>query len=232
MRLPNDTQRVAIYGQTGSGKTVAGLWHLEKRSWLRRPWIIFDTKRDPTIARIPRLEEIDVNKPPPKKAGLYVTRPRPDQEAEVTQLMWRIWHNEKTGLFIDEGYMIGRFNKAFNAILTQGRSKQVPVIGLSQRPSWLSPFFMSEMDFHQVLHVQNPADVQRLQEWIPGLRPTQRNYHSQYYDVASGDLTYLKPVPPEAELLDRFDKKMPKRVRVFSNLTVNAPSSRGRPKVA
>ena len=44
-----------IYGKTGSGKTVVGLWALEKRSFLRKPWVIIDYKRDKIIRQIPRL---------------------------------------------------------------------------------------------------------------------------------------------------------------------------------
>lgn len=221
MRLPDDSQRQNIYGQTGSGKTVVGVWSLEKRSWLRRPWTIFDFKGDTLIARIPRLEEIDIRKSPPKHPGLYVVRPLPDWDNEAVETyLWKVWDRGKHGLYIDEAYMMGRFNKAYDAVLTQGRSKRVPVIACSQRPSWLSRFQMSEADFHQVMHVQNPADVKRLQEWVPGMRPTQRNYHSQYYDVAKGSLEYLKPVPDEDEILNRYDMKMPGRTsrRLFTGL--------------
>lgn len=230
MRLPNNTQRHAIYGQTGSGKTVAGLWALEKRDFLRRPWVLLDFKRDKTIRRIPRLEEIDVRHRPPskKQPGLYVIRPRPDEQPEVDALLWKLWEQENIGLFVDESYMIPRLSKPWTAVLTQGRSKNIPLIGLSQRPSWLSPFFMSEADFHQVLHVQKPEDVKALREWLPGLQQTKRDFHSQYYDVASGDMTYLKPVPDEEEILDRFDLKMPHRVKLFTGLFVNAPNSRGK----
>ena len=87
---------------------------------------------------------------------------------------------------------------------------------------------MSEADFHQVLHVQNPADVQRLQQWVPGLMPTRRDYHSQYFDVARGELAYLKPVPDEETILQRFDDKMPRRVKLFTGLASNAGSKRKR----
>lgn len=225
MRLANDTQRHAIYGQAGSGKTVAGLWALERRSFDKRPWFILDYKGDPTIKRIPRLERVDPLHAPTKHPGLYVMRPFPGDNIDAW--LWQVWDRGKTGLFVDEGYMLGRFNKPFNAILTQGRSKRIPVIALSQRPSWLSPFLMSEADFHQVMHVQNPDDFKKLQQWIPGVQPTRRNFHSQYYDVATGELEYLKPVPDEEEILDRFDRKVPRRIHHFRGLLVNAGQSRG-----
>src|SRR3954451_4389045 len=106
MRLPNDHQRLTMYGQTGSGKTVAALWHLAHRSFLRRPWLIFDFKGDEHIGQIPYAHEIKVGEVP-KKAGLYITRPVPEHDdEEVEQTMWGIWKQEKTGVFVDEGYMV------------------------------------------------------------------------------------------------------------------------------
>lgn len=231
IHFPNDTERLAIYGQTGSGKTVKGLWHLEGRSWLKMPWTIFDFKCDPTIAKIPRLEEIDIRKPPPHHAGLYVVRPVPENDdAAVERYLWDVWRDERHGLFVDEAYMMGRTNKGWNAVLTQGRSKRIPVIGLSQRPSWLSPFFMSEANYHEVMHIENPADEERLRQWIRGFQPTARDYHSQYYDVARGRLTSFSPCPDEDEILNRFGDKMPRRMRLFSGLFNNAepPDARRR----
>jgi len=226
VRLPNDTQRHAIYGKTGSGKTVAGLWALEKRSWDRMPWIIVDFKRDPTIARIPRLEEVDIDSKPPKQAGLYVVRPLPQSSDEVDDYLWKVWKRGRTGMMFDEGYMVGRFSKPFNAILTQGRSLRLPVITLSQRPSWLSPFLMSEADFHQVFYLQRPSDLKIIREWMPITRELRPDYTSHYYDVSRNKLTYLKPVPEEDEILNRFDLHMPRRTRLFRGITSQARRSR------
>lgn len=229
MRLPRDDQHLTIYGQNGSGKTDAGLWHLEQRSFLRMPWYIFDWKGDPTIAQIPRLDEIDIRHEPPKRAGLYVVRPIPEHDEKyVSQFLWRIWDKGKRGLFVDEAYMMGRYNKAYDTIMVQGRALRIPVIALSQRPSWLSRFQMSETTFHQVMHLQNPVDVKRLQEWIPGLKPTRRDYHSQYYDTVRGSLEQLAPVPHHDEVLNRFDAKMPRRVPVFRGLASNSTAPRKR----
>ena len=213
MRLANDTQRHAIYGMTGSGKTIAGLWALEQRSWTRRPWVIMDFKGDDHIAEIPRLEEIDITGRVPKHAGLYVVRPLPHEKTEP--FLWSMWERGHCGLFVDEAYMLNRFNKAWNAILTQGRSIQVPVIELTQRPTWLSPFAMSEADFHQVMDLQMPADIAKLEQWVPGLKPTRRDYSSQYYDVERRELAHLGPVPGEAEIMERFERAMPRRRSPF-----------------
>jgi hypothetical protein len=226
MRTANDAQRLAIYGKTGSGKTIAGLWWLAQRSFDKIPWIILDFKRDTSIAKIPRLDEIEIDSSIPKRAGLYVVRPLPDSHDEVDAFLWKVWERGKVGLMIDEGYMINRFSKPFNAILTQGRSLKIPVIALSQRPSWLSPFLMSEADFHQVFFVQNPADINKLMEWVPYNGVLKPNYFSYYYDVAKSHLAYLAPVPNEDEILNRFDLKMPRRFHLFKGITVNADRKR------
>jgi hypothetical protein len=225
VRLANDSQRHVIYGKTGSGKTVAGLWALEKRSFTRMPWIIMDMKRDSTIARIPRLEEIDINDRIPKQAGLYVVRPIPDSRDEIDKFLWRVWSKGRTGLMIDEGYMIHRLSKPWGSILTQGRSLKIPVIALTQRPAWVSPFLMSEADFHQPFFLQNPADLDRLADWNVPV-PRDQNFHSYYYDVPKNKLDYLGPVPNEDEILDRFDSKVPRRIKLMRGIMSNAPRGR------
>ena len=226
MRLPNDSQRHAIYGQTGSGKTVGGLYWLSRRDFDKKPWLIINAKADPNIAKIPRLEQIGIRDAPPKQPGLYEVRPLPaHDEPYLTEMMWKIWDRGKFGLFVDEAYRIPRLDPAFNAILTQGRSKRIPVIMLAQRPAYVPPFFMSEADFHQVYHLTNPADIKRIKEWVPPIGPTRRDFHSQFYDVANGTLTYLAPVPPEAEIMDRFDLRMPRRIRHLEGFARNVRHS-------
>lgn len=235
MNFPNDEQRIGIYGQNGSGKTVAALWNLEKRSWSNAnaarpmPWTIIDFKRDRTIAQIPRLEELDVNASPPKHPGLYVIRPMPHETDEIEEYMFKMWENQRHGALFDEGYMIPRMSKAFKALMTQGRSLRLPAIVLSQRPAYLSPWMMSEMNFHQVFFLATPADKERMREWIPGYDGSlEKNYHSIYYDQDRHETTYLKPVPDEDEILNRFDMKMARRFHLFKGITHNVTRKRVR----
>ena len=196
--MPNDTHRISIVGRTGSGKTIAALWHLSMRRWDKRPWIIFDYKGDKNIAMIPSLEEIDITKSPPKKAGLYVVRPLPTDEDVEAQIafLWKVWKNEKTGIYIDEGYMVGKNNPAFRAILTQGRSKEIPAIILSQRPLWLDRFVWSEADYFQVFHLNTEDDRKTIARYLP-VKSIDRlpEYHSYYYDVGADAIVTLRPVP-------------------------------------
>jgi hypothetical protein len=209
MRLPNDTQRHAIVGRTGSGKTQAALWHLQKRDYTSKPWIIIDYKGDENIAKIPGLRDIGIKEKPPRHRGLYVVRPLPDIDDEaVDLLMKRIWENENTGVYLDEGYMIGRFNKYFRTLLTQGRSKHIPVITLSQAPAWVSPFIFRESEFIQSFHLQTPDDAKRIRQFMPNADiENLDDYHSYYWNVLDRELTYLGPVPKLNEILNRFDSK-------------------------
>jgi hypothetical protein len=208
IRLPNDTERQAIFGMTGTGKTVFGLHQLQMRSYDRMPWVIVDYKLDPTIAQIPHAEEIRVTDNPPRFRGLYVVRPLPHQRDEIEGFMWKVWKRGRTGLFFDEAYMIHRYSKAYQALLTQGRAKRIPVITLSQQPAWISPFVQSESDFLVSFFLFRPADVQRVRDFMPGVRANEiERFHSWWFDVKANRKVYLSPCPDENEILNRFDQK-------------------------
>ena len=58
--------------------------------------------------------------------------------------MWEIWKRGGIGVYVDEGYMVGNNNPAFRAILTQGRSKEIPAIVLfNVRCGWTALCFPS-----------------------------------------------------------------------------------------
>lgn len=194
MNLPNDTQRLAIVGRTGSGKTIAALWHLSLRNFAGMPWIIFDFKGDPTIARIKRAVQIPLSAQPPSAPGIYVVRPLPNQSEEVDDFLWKIWLRGNTGLYFDEGYMISN-SEAFRAILTQGRSKHIPVIVLTQRPVWITRFVWSESDFIQLFQLSNMQDRKTMRDMMPPIPAKVQPYHSLYYDVAADRIFLLRPVP-------------------------------------
>jgi DNA helicase HerA-like ATPase len=218
LRFPNDTHRHAIVGMTGSGKTVFGMSMLSRRSFNRRPWLIFDSKRDKLIRQIPHLNEIGIEERIPSKRGLYVVRPVPGQHEEIDQWLWKLWRHENAGLFIDEGYSIRAHSEALQAVLTQGRSKNLPVIALSQRPAHVSPFIMSESDFISVFYLQNPRDVERVQEYLPHdkwsnpIDPSELpNHHSFWWHGARREFARFGPCEPEDIILDRFDARKVRR---------------------
>jgi hypothetical protein len=212
--LPNDTQRLAIVGRTGSGKTQAAAWHLSNRSYNSMPWIIYDFKYDTLLNEIEGIEEIDLSYIP-KKPGLYIIHPLPDDQEKVEAHMWAVWQKENTGIYIDEGYMIGN-SKALRALLTQGRSKHIPMIVLSQRPSWISRFLFSEADFYQIFWLNDIRDRKIVGSFVPfDMHEKLRNYHSIYYDVGNDKLYQWQPVPDKKTILATFSKRLLKRPKLI-----------------
>jgi hypothetical protein len=218
-RFPSTSQRTAIIGRTGSGKTQLGAWVLSEAPFDVQPYIVVDYKRDELIGSIGRAVEIDL-KTVPKKPGLYVVRPNPADDEAVENWLWKIWAHEHIGLYIDEGYMLPMPAKgAFTSILTQGRSKRIPVICLSQRPVFLSRFVFSEADFFAVFRLNDTEDEKTVQRYIRREHIDLRNqllhlprYHSYWYDVAESTAFHMQPVPEAPKILERFDERLrPKR---------------------
>ena len=213
--LPGPRDRLAVLGRTGSGKTHFAAWALSHGNWDKVPWVIIDYKFDPLIAQIPQLEELKVDAKIPKAAGLYVVHPTPSQTAEVEALLWRIWRKGRTGLWVDEGHILPD-RGSLQALLSQGRSKAVPVIILSQRPVWLNRFVLSESGYFSVFAMNDKRDRQTIQSFLPGLDLEEKlpARYSYYYDVAGDRAFMMKPVPDRDEILNRFVERNPRHSRM------------------
>lgn len=219
VRLPDNTKRTTILGSTGSGKTRAGVWLLSTRDFNKRPWVIIDFKCDDFIADIPGLKEISITDKPPKKPGLYVARPHPDDQEAVDKFLELCWAQEDVGLFFDEGLMIGKNGRSrwMRALLTQGRSKHIPMIILSQKPVWIDTWVMSESDYLWTFRLNRPSDRDVVQEYMTTLMNKRLPpFYSYWYDVGSDRLSVFSPVPDDKSILSVFRKRLKttKKVRV------------------
>lgn len=215
VNFPSDRQRLSIVGATGSGKTHAAMWHLSRRDYDQKPWIIYDFKFDELINEVEGTFELGVTDPIPDHPGIYIVHPHPGQADEVEAQMWKIWEHEHVGVYIDEGYMIGANSKAFRALLTQGRSKYIPMIILSQRPVRLDWFVFSESNFFQVFRLQHRKDLENVNQFIPfNLEKRLPEFHSYYYDVGENKLNVLRPAPDENAILDTFETRLRKLKKV------------------
>lgn len=205
MQLPRHDNRTAIIGSTGSGKTQFAVWLLSTRDWMLRPWIIFDYKGDDLIQSI-GATEISIRSPIPDRAGIYIVKPIPQiDDNAVLEFLWRCWQKEYCGIYIDEGYMIGKNNAALTALLTQGRSKQIEMIILTQRPVWANKFIYSEANNFAVLNLTIADDRKYIANYLGGEEPRLLpKYHSLWYEADRQVSTILKPVPSRQELIERF----------------------------
>lgn len=223
--LPNNTQHILLVGQNGSGKTRAAMWHFSKKDVANEVWVVINHKREEMINSIPGAVFLPMNKRPDlKKPGVYIYQPRPEFDDDaVTLLLWWIYEHGRIGVYIDEGYMIHARDPALCALYTQGRSKRIPVITLSQRPTAISRFAVSEASYIQLFFIVDKRDRKTIQEFIPsdicdideqmrsrpgkGGRPLAK-YHSIYYPT-SGDAAFImKPVPSDDEILAVFREKL------------------------
>jgi len=214
IRLPNSSQRITIVGRTGSGKTIASLWHLSLQNFTSRPWVILDFKTDENINAIDRAQHIKLTETP-KRPGIYVVHPIPSQKEEVTDFLWKIWERENAGIYVDEGYMLGA-DPAFEACLTQGRSKHIPMIVLTQRPAWISRYAFSEADFFQIFHLNDKRDRKTVELFVPAdLDARLPDYYSRYYDVGSNQLVTFSPVPEPSQTLQVIGERLRTRKRII-----------------
>lgn len=219
--FPNDTQRHAIIGQTGSGKSHFGMWTLSQRSYDKMPWVVVDSKREDLLKDVPWTDEISPSRKPPRKAGLFVMRPRVAEFADgtMTKFLYDAWDAENTGLFIDEGYAFDRNDPGLKTVLTQGRSKHVPVISLSQKPSWASPFLFSESEFKSIFYLDMPNDIDRVMEWMPArardpvtggpIDPNMLPDHCSYWRHRR-EVYRLAPCEPWDKVLERIENRRPR----------------------
>lgn len=210
IRLPKSSQHLAIVGRNGTGKTVAALWHLSQRPLDRRPTIVIDFKGDEHVNAIERARYLGLGDAIPRAPGVYIVQPTPmdTKNGRVDEFLWRIYERENTGLWIDEGYMLGD-STAFETLLTQGRSKHIPIITLTQRPVWVSRFVFSESMYYQIFALTDKRDKKTVEAFAPiNMDSRLPEFHSWYYDVGADSLTGLKPVPPEPEILEVIDSKL------------------------
>jgi hypothetical protein len=201
-----------VLGKTGSGKTQASLWHLSQHDLMATPWLLLDFKKEPMIGRIPGIVTVDMEAEQlPEDAGLMRVSPQPGQEEEVTALLWQVWERENMGVFLDEAYMVSARNDALNALITQGRSKHIPMIICSQRPAWVSRFVLSEAEFIQVFQLNDARDRDTVKGFLPASVDIERrlpDYCSYYYDVGADDVLVLRPVPEETVIMDALAEQL------------------------
>lgn len=214
-RKPSDKHHSLIVGQNGSGKTAAAAYQFAWRSYDKMPWIVVNYKGDEYLDEIPGVREMGVNDPIPKEPGIYMVRPEPFP-GSIETLLFRAVERERVGIYIDEGLNVGEHSKGLRLALTQGRSKRVPLLFLTQRPVKLGVFPLTECKFFQVFFLQAIQDRKTITEYVPvsvNYPESLGEYESYYYDSEKRRLAKLGPVPFGDEVLDIFDARRPRRFK-------------------
>lgn len=215
--LPDDTQSLFVIGKNGTGKSRAAVWHLSTNDLANTQWIVINHKREEFINGIPGAQFMNLDQfPEPDKKGVFIYQPRPETDDEVvTQLIWKVYHRGNMGVYVDEGYMINPRDPAMTALYTQGRSKRIPLITLSQRPSRCSRFAISEATFYQIFFIVDKRDRKTLEEFVPidfddimGRPRKLKDYHSIYYDNRDDDPIIMLPVPSDDDIYATFAEKL------------------------
>jgi hypothetical protein len=215
--LPAHDKRTVIIGSTGSGKTYTACWLLAHTNWHQRPCYVLDYKGDSLIQEI-GMTDINVNMPPPRKPGLYRVPLIPEISDEaLTLFLWRVWRNENAIVYVDEGYMVPQENKAFKALLTQGRSKNVQMITLVQRPVFCSKFVFSEANHFYVMRLQTEDDRKYVRGYLDGTNINSLpRFHSYWYSADDQEGAHLAPVPGRASILEIFDSRRENNRKVYA----------------
>ncbi len=219
--FPSTDQRLLVLGRTGSGKTQLASYVLAKSPFDRMPYIIVDQKRDKLLNSFDRIKPINYDDLP-DEPGLYKIQPLPGEDEKIEDWLWKVWQQEFTGLLFDEATLVP--NKAsFPAILRQGRSKNIPLITLSQRPKDIPREVYTESEHIAVMSLQDERDRKTVGYFTPEgmLDKRPKRFHSYWYDVLQHDDNdpvpwfEIEPVPSEAEIRSLIDRRLGPRHRML-----------------
>ena len=221
-RLPRTDEHTAILGCTGSGKTTLAAWVLSNAPFDQMPYVAIDYKNDELLAKISRLKEIDLDETIPDKPGLYVIRPLPSEADEVEKWLWKVWERGRTGLYIDEAYLLPN-KEAIKNILAQGRSLRIPVIAASQRPVDVPRSIFTEASHIAVFRLNDRRDKKTVAEFTPDgmLENRLPDFHSFWYSVkdhSAGDLRpyhVLSPVPEADKIVKTINDRLAPEYKVI-----------------
>lgn len=215
MNLPNDTQRHLIIGRTGSGKSQLATYLLSLRRYDLMPWVICNFKDDELLNQIPGVTELDGLKlPKPKQftPGLYMARPDIDDWDGMEAMLAEMWKRTHIGLYVDEALVISApKHPAYRRILTQGRSRRVPVVACTQRPVDLDRYNFSESEYISIMALSDNREPEKIRDMIGGdtlnmdILP---EYHSYYLDRIKRTVSIIAPVPDAETILEQFDRRL------------------------
>ncbi len=215
VQLPDVDNRTLITGATGEGKTQFAVWLLSMRLLYDRCHFVLDFKGEKLFAQL-GLTPWPITGPLPDEPGVYWIRILPGQDLEVSQFFLNCYNKENVLIFTDEAYMLPYQDRWVRACLTQGRSKNIEMITLTQRPVRIDVFFLSEASFIGVFNLRVKDDRKRVSEYMDGLDiPRLPRFHCLWYDVVNNHSVTFEPVPDTAALVEAFREEVEETQQVL-----------------
>lgn len=221
LTMPGPSDRTVIVGQSGSGKTQFGAWLLSRMDYDHRPWIVLDYKNEEIFNAIEKAVYLDYSSAIPTKPGIYIIKVNSDEDiSEMSDFLLRVHDAGKQGngcgIYVDEGMVMGHHNRGYKACLTQGRSLQIPMIVLTQRPVGVSGWTFTEAKYWVVFDLMKKDDRKIVADYTPIRWDYQlKEYHSLYYQLQGKILKKLDPVPGFDQIVATFDERLPKQRRTL-----------------
>lgn len=217
--FPSPSEHTTILGRNGSGKTQGGLWLWSHSDFDERPHIFVNIKEEEMFERC-GAKTVSLHDDPPHLPGVYQIRPKPviDDDA-LESYLWKIHSGTRKALFFDEGATVARF-PSVDAILMQGRSKQISITMVSQRPVMISRWAFSEASHIIAYHLHDRRDQKTTREFFNNYKEAPLpDYHAQWYEVKKNKNHILHPVPDTDSIIARFQERLaemqPKKSRFF-----------------
>lgn len=209
----NTSDRVSIFGRTGSGKTFfAKHWLLPHYD----RYVFWDIKHESTDIE----HDIVVNNPKQLKNSIknynkILYQPTSPTDKDFDDICKIIFDSKNNALYVDEAAMVSTPTKILynhKVLVTQGRSYDVGIINVSQRPRDLHNTLISESEHLFVFALSLETDVLKLRQQM-GVAADEiyylPEYHFLYHNVKLNKSYVFKPikVPTTEELKER---KIPK----------------------
>lgn len=206
--LPNPSDRTIVIGATGTGKTMFSVWLLSTRNWNVRRWFVLDFKGEDLFNEID-LVPMDISDDLPIEPNIYKIPVLPGEDDKVSQFFMKCFMEGNCGIYIDECYGLPYQDRWVRACLTMGRSKNIEIIGCTQRPVKIDVYFFSETTYFAVFNLNVKDDRKRVSEYMDGMELARLpKYHCLWYNVPEQEAVIFEPVPDREEIIDIFKVEM------------------------
>lgn len=201
------SERFFVAGQNGSGKSV--LASAVANAWPRV--LVYDPKDDPE-AELPNMAICyGVRAALRALPGRVLYRPTAAEMRSVgvyfDELVEVVYQRGAHGIVIHELGDLGATDRELGPYLSaatrQGRSRRIPIVGVTQRPVWVARLFKTEAVHFAAFHlvdVDDRRDMARLMG--PGVldHPVARDF-SFWYRAPDLRLRHIAPLPRSAARL-------------------------------